>query len=81
MFVKSKLILAPAMRNRDYTDKTHLRGFQELDFPCFPKEVDFACVVANYIRPKLLKYPLNNLSRANTRNLRLFSTYTQKMKI
>jgi hypothetical protein len=27
-------------------------------FPCFPKEVDFACVVANYIRPKLLKHPL-----------------------
>ncbi|MCC5660469.1 hypothetical protein LC608_26520 [Nostoc sp. XA010] len=57
MFEKSNLIPAQAIRNRGYTDKTHLRGLKTLVL-CWSAEADFACVVANYIRPKLFKHPL-----------------------
>ena len=37
MFEKSNLLLALATRSRGYTDKTHLRGFETLDFFVSPR--------------------------------------------
>lgn len=71
MFVKSNLLLALATSSRGYTGKTCLRGLIYLYLLFhYSTKVDFltlreaatrrAFVVANYIRPKLFKHPLNN---------------------
>jgi hypothetical protein len=55
MFVRLQFTLALATRSRSYTNKTRLRGFRNPDFWLVRLIADFVCVVANYIRPKLLK--------------------------